>query len=228
MSGHTHREGDAGGDVHADAAAEARSGLGRVPLLIFGLADADDFGASVSAFDFNGDPARGIGPLDGRYVRDNFCQAIVDLAELVRFLKSSDELIPNQATELLGVAARATSVSLPSRSQPPRIAVLPGASAPYERAPSTSAIVQLSPATPTMFTGFVADRRYEPDFPPFVPLGTAQRIDNPIELAHEHALAFAASLRPGRRTRPRGGSAALTSCHVVAPSRSVAAILRVP
>lgn len=294
-----------------------------------GLADADDFGASVSVFDFNGDPARGIGPLDGRYVRDNFRQAIVDLAELVRFLKSdglstiadadaaltgltfdtstlvytsesfgsvigmggfalatdlrgavlsvggggiflpilpssplftglvapllrgtfdpaldvsdpavlpggaqrslsllqaafapgdpltfapklaaqkksllilqarSDELIPNQATELLAVAARATSVALPSRSEPPRFAVLPGASAPYERAPSTSAIVQLSPATHTMFTGFVGDRRYEPDFPPFVPLGAAQRIDNPIELAHELALAFAASLRSG-------------------------------
>lgn len=294
-----------------------------------GLADADDFGASVSVFDFNGDPARGIGPLDGRYVRDNFRQAFVDLAELARFLKNdglatiadadpafagltfdtstlvytsesfgsvigmggfalspdlrgailsvggggiflpilpsspmftglvapllrgtfdpaldvtdpttlpgaaqrslsllqaafapgdplgfapklatqqksllllqarSDELIPNQATELLAVAARATSVSLPSRSEPPRFAVLPIANAPYEAGPSTRAVVQLSRATHTMFTGFVGDQRYEPDFPPFVPLAAPVRIDNPIELAHELALGFTASLRSG-------------------------------
>ena len=235
-------------------------------------------------FDFNGDPARGVGPLDGRYVRDNFRQAIVDLAELVRFLQKgdlspiaaadpslaglvldasnviytsesfgsvigvggvamakglrggvlsvggggiflatlpnspmftglvapllrttfdpaldvtdpavlpgeaqrslsllqaafapgdplsfapkiaaqgksllllqarSDELIPNQAAELLAVAAHATSVSLPSRSEPPRFAVLPTASAPYERAPATIAVVQLAPALHVMFT----------------------------------------------------------------------------
>jgi len=41
------------------------------------------------------------------------------------------------------------------------------------------------------------DRRYQPDFPPFLALATAERVDNPIELAHELALAFTASLRSG-------------------------------
>lgn len=294
-----------------------------------GLADNDDFGASVSMFNFDGDPARGVEHLDARYVRDNFRQAIVDLAELVRFLKQgglapiaaadptfsglvldasavvytsesfgsvigaggialatglrggvlsvggggvflaalggspmlsglvtpllraafdpaldvsdpvllpaeaqrslsllqaafgpgdpltfapkiaaqgksllilqarSDELIPNQSTELLAYAAHATSVALPSRSEPPRFAVLPTAKAPYEHAPATLAVVQLSPALHTMFTAFVGDRRYQPDFPPFLPLAAPERVDSPTELAHALALAFVASLRSG-------------------------------
>jgi len=294
-----------------------------------GLADGDAFGASVSIFDFDGDPARGVGSLDARYVRDNFRQAIVDLAELVRFLQRgdlapiaaadpsftglgldsetlvytsesfgsvigaggvamatglrgavlsvggggiflatlpsspmfnglvapllrttfdpaldvsdpavlpgaaqrslsllqaafapgdplsfapkiaaqgksllllearSDELIPNQATELLAVAAHATSVALPSRSEGPRFATLPAASAPFEHAPATIAIVQLSPALHTMFTAFTGTRSYQPDFPPFLALAAAEQVDNPIELAHELALAFTASLRSG-------------------------------
>jgi hypothetical protein len=294
-----------------------------------GLADADDFGASVSMFGFDGDPARGVGPLDGRYVRDNFRQAMVDIAELVRFLQKgdlsaiaaadpslaglvldassvvytsesfgsiigagglaiatglrggvlsvggggvflatlpssplftglvtpllrttfdpaldvsdpavlpgeaqrslsllqaafapgdplsfapklaaqgksmlllearSDELIPNQAAELFASAAHATSVSLPSGSEPPRFAVLETAAAPYEHAPGTIAVVQLAPALPVMLTAFAGERRYQPDFPPFVPLASPERVDDPIELAHDLALGFASSLRAG-------------------------------
>jgi hypothetical protein len=294
-----------------------------------GLADADDFGASVSMFGFDGDPARGIGPLDGRYVRDNFRQAFVDVAELVRFLQKgdlapiaasdpllaglvldasqvvytsesfgsivgagglaiatglrgavlsvggggvflstlpssplftglvvpllrttfdpaldvsdpavlpgeaqrslsllqagfapgdplsyapklaaqgksmlllearSDELIPNQANELFASAAQATSVSLPSRSEPPRFATLPVAAAPYERPQGTIAVVQLSPALHVMFTAFTGERRYQPDFPPIVALAAPESVDNPIELAHDLALGFASSLRSG-------------------------------
>lgn len=294
-----------------------------------GLADADDFGASVALFDFDGDPARGVGPLDARYVRDNFRQAIVDIAELVKFLQSdglatvasadplfsgitfdssslvytsesfgsvigaggvaiasglrgavlsvggggiflstlpssplfnglvapllrgtfdpaldvsdpavlpgealrslsllqaafapgdplsfapkiaeqgksllllqarSDELIPNQSTELLAVAAHATSVALPAGSEPPRFAALPVERAPYERGPATVAVVQLTPALHTMFTAFTGERRYQPDFPPFTPLAAPERVDNPIELAHDLAIGFAISLRGG-------------------------------
>lgn len=292
-----------------------------------GLADNDDFGASIQIFDFDGDPARGIGSLDGRYVRDNFRQAIVDLAELARFVQTgdlapiasahpsfaglgldgsnlvytsesfgsvigaggvalanvkggvlsvggggvflsvlpsspqfnglvtpllrttfdpaldisdpaalpgaaqrslsllqaafapgdplsfapsigaqnknllllqarSDELIPNQSTELLGVAAHATSVSLPTRSEPLRFAKLPAAAAPFSAAPApTIAIVQLAPALHTMFTGFEGDRRFQLDFPPFVALSAPEKVSNPIELVHGIAIAFADSLR---------------------------------
>ncbi|CAN5904570.1 hypothetical protein BH11MYX4_BH11MYX4_33970 [soil metagenome] len=294
-----------------------------------GLADGDPFGASLSIFDLDGDAARGVAPLDARYVRDNFRQAIVDLAELVRLLQHgdlasiaaadpsftglaldaeslvytsesfgsvigagalalatglrggvlsvggggiflatlpsspmfnglvvpllrttfdpaldvsdpavlpggaqrslsllqaafapgdplsfapkiaaqgksllllearSDELIPNQATELLAAAARATSVALPSGSEGPRFATLPLARAPFERAPATLAIVQLTPALHTMFTAFNGNRVYQPDFPPFVPLASAEPVESPTELAHALALAFMASLRSG-------------------------------
>lgn len=296
-----------------------------------GLADADDFGASVNLFDFGGDEAQGIGPFDGRYVRDNFRQAIIDVTELARLLRSGDlsgvaaadpafsgltfdterivytsesfgsvlgasvvavspdlagavlsvggggvflpmyassptfvgilspflrtnfdpyldvsdpaslpaeaqrslslleavisagdplsfaplvaerrrsvlvlqarddELIPNQATELLVRAMGATSVTLPSRSAPPRFVTLEAAPAPYEAPAGTStvAVVQIAPALHTMFTAFTGERRYAPDFPPFVGLSTPAQVDNPIELAHDLALGFAASLRAG-------------------------------
>lgn len=298
-----------------------------------GLADNDDFGASIQIFDFDGDPARGIGSLDGRYVRDNFRQAIVDLAELARFVQTgdhaaiaaahpsfagvsfdgsnlvytsesfgsvigaggvalanvkggvlsvggggvflavlpsspqfnglvtpllrttfdpaldisdpvalpgaaqrslsmlqaafapgdplsfaptigaqrknllilqarSDELIPNQATELLAVAAHATSVSFPARSEPLRFVTLPTAAAPFTGAP-TIAIVQIAPALHTMFTGFEGDRRFQLDFPPFVALPAPERVDNPIELVHDVAIAFADSLRVPNATGAR-------------------------
>jgi hypothetical protein len=86
---------------------------------------------------------------------------------------------------------------LPSRSEAPRFAVLPTANAPYERGPATIAIVQLAPAEHSMFTSFTGQRRYQPDFPPFLPLASAERIDNPTELAHDLAIAFTASLRSG-------------------------------
>src|SRR5205085_10088773 len=44
----------------------------------------------VSLFDFGGDESQGIGPFDGRYVRDNWRQAIVDLVVFGRFLRFGD------------------------------------------------------------------------------------------------------------------------------------------
>jgi hypothetical protein len=55
-----------------------------------GLADADNLGAAILFFDFNGDASVNIHALDGRVVRDNFRQAVLDLTELVRFLKEGD------------------------------------------------------------------------------------------------------------------------------------------
>jgi hypothetical protein len=297
-----------------------------------GLADADDFGAAINLFDFDGDASQGIGPFDGRVVRDNFRQAIVDFAELARFAKAgdvsaiaaadpslsdltldasrlvytsesfgsvigvsafatspdldaavlsvggasiflaavpssplfsglvgpflrtnfdpaldvsdpaalpgeaqrslsllqaaigpgdpvsfapkiperkkpalllqarSDELIPNQSGELLALAVRATSVSLPSGTEPPRFVTLPSTQAPYEGAP-TIALVQMAPALHTMFTAFGGERRWRPDFPPFVPLGTPEQVSSPIEAVHDLAIAFARSLR--ERGAPR-------------------------
>lgn len=291
-----------------------------------GLADADDFGAAINLFDFDGDAAQGISPLDARVVRDNFRQAIVDFGELARFVKRgdttaiaaadptlkdfsfdsgplvytsesfgsvigtgafatspdfdgavfsvggagvflgavpnsplfsglvgpflrssfdptldlsdatklpgeaqrvlsllqaafapgdpisfapkiasqekhalflqarSDELIPNQSGELLALAARATAVALPARTEGPRFVTLPAAAAPWSGAP-TLAFVQLVPALHTMFTGFTGERRYEPEFPPFVPLSAPVVVDNPIEIVHDLAIGFAKTLR---------------------------------
>ncbi|MBI2058864.1 MAG: hypothetical protein HYT87_03760 [Nitrospirae bacterium] len=304
-----------------------------------GLADANDFGASVNLFDFAGDPEQGIGPFDGRYVRDNFRQAIIDLTELARLLRHgdlsaiaksspafagldfdtrhivytsesfgsvlgasvvtvspdlagavlsvagggvflpmysasplfagmlspfirsifdpyidvsdpaslpaeaqrslslldaaispgdplsfapliaerkrnvlvlqarSDELIPNQATELLARAMGATFVTLPSMSEPLRFVDLPTLRAPYQAGigENTIAVVQIAPALHTMFSSFIGDRRYQPDFPPFISLSQPERVDNPIEMVQDLAVAFVESLRaggPGRVQAP--------------------------
>jgi hypothetical protein len=112
----------------------------------------------------------------------------------------SDELIPNQGTELMMKAMGATAVTLPSNSEPPRFVSLPTANAPY-RAPagqSTIALAQISPALHTMFTGFQGERRYQPDFPPFVSLPSPEVVSNPIERVHDIAIHFAKSLREGQ------------------------------
>lgn len=296
-----------------------------------GLADADDFGASVSLFDFGGDEAQGIGPFDSRYVRDNWRQAIIDLVSLGRFLRHgdhsaiaaadpelaglafdtehvvytsesfgsvigasgvavsddyagavlsvggggiflpifpssptftgvltpfiktnydpyldvadpsalpgeaqrvlsllgamilpgdplafapliaerkrnvlllqarSDELIPNQGTELMMKAMGATSVTLPTNSESPRFVTLPTSAAPYRAAAGrpTIAVAQISPALHTMFTAFQGERRYQPDFPPFMSLPAPEVVSNPIERVHDIAIDFARSLREG-------------------------------
>jgi hypothetical protein len=109
----------------------------------------------------------------------------------------SDELIPNQAGELFAAAAGATDVSLPEGTAPARFAELPRAVAPWraEAGGSTIALVQLAPASHTMFTAFAGDRAYEPDFPPFVRLPAPEHVDNPIERAHALALGFATTFR---------------------------------
>lgn len=291
-----------------------------------GLADADDFGAAINLFDFDGDASQGIGQLDARVVRDNFRQAIIDFTELARFVKRgdtsaiaaadpalagfsfdggplvytsesfgsvigtgafatspdfdaavfsvggaavflgavpnspmfsglvlpflrtsfdpafdlsdpaalpgeaqrvlsllqaafgpgdpisfapkiaerkkhalflqarSDELIPNQSGELLALAARTTAVALPAGTEAPRFVTLPAATAPWTGDP-TIAFVQMVPALHTMFTAFNGERRWEPDFPPFVALSTPVQVDSPIEAVHALAIGFTKTLR---------------------------------
>lgn len=55
-----------------------------------GLADDDPVAASLTFFDFGGDSAAGIIPLEARVVRDNLRQAALDIASLVRLLKGGD------------------------------------------------------------------------------------------------------------------------------------------
>jgi hypothetical protein len=48
-----------------------------------------------------------------------------------------------------------------------------------------------------MFTAFQGERRYQPDFPPFVSLPSPEIVSNPIERVHEIAIDFARSLIAG-------------------------------
>jgi hypothetical protein len=48
-----------------------------------------------------------------------------------------------------------------------------------------------------MFTAFQGERRYQPDFPPFVSLPAPENVSNPIERVHDIAIHFAKSLRDG-------------------------------
>lgn len=111
----------------------------------------------------------------------------------------SDELIPNQATELLARAMGAAAVTLPDSTKPLRFVEVPTVSAPYQAGSggSTIAVVQMAPALHTMFSSFTGESRYDPDFPPFVVLPQPVRIDNPIELVHGLAIEFVSSLRTG-------------------------------
>jgi hypothetical protein len=55
-----------------------------------GIGDPYAAGAVRWFFDFEGDTARGIQPLDPRYVRDNFRQATIDLMQEVRLARGGD------------------------------------------------------------------------------------------------------------------------------------------
>lgn len=73
-----------------------------------GLADADDFGAAIKLFDFEGDREQGIEPFEARVVRDNFLQAEVDLVVSARVIRRSDlSPIAAAAPELAGLSLSA-------------------------------------------------------------------------------------------------------------------------
>ncbi|MCA9590020.1 MAG: hypothetical protein KC657_32170 [Myxococcales bacterium] len=110
--------------------------------------------------------------------------------DVLFFMARSDEAFPNQSTELLAAAARATFVTLPAHSEPPRFVTLPTAAAPW-KAEGRAGLVQLSPAVHTMYTAFGGEARYQPDFPPFVLRDTPARVESPTELLHALALDFA-------------------------------------
>lgn len=55
-----------------------------------GFADADALGAMVWFFDIGGDDGAAVEALDGRYVADNFRQAVTDLAGEIRLVRDGD------------------------------------------------------------------------------------------------------------------------------------------
>jgi dienelactone hydrolase len=66
-----------------------------------GIGDPVVQGAVRWFFDFEGDSARGVQPVDPRYIRDNFRQAAIDLMQEVRLARSGDWHEVAQADPLL-------------------------------------------------------------------------------------------------------------------------------
>ncbi len=115
----------------------------------------------------------------------------------------SDEVIPNQAGELLGSAMGASQVTIPGRTRPLRYVTVPTLTPPVtgNMGDATVAILNVDPATHVMFTRFVDTKKYELGFPPAISLAKPQPIDEPIEWLHAITLAFAESHRKtGRPT----------------------------
>jgi hypothetical protein len=109
----------------------------------------------------------------------------------------SDEIIPNQSGELLAAAARATAIDMPGKTHALRFASLPTLNfeAIGEPGEPSRTIVNLDPATHTMFTAFRGDRHFVPGSSPPVPLPATDTIDNPTELAHSLTIQFATAMR---------------------------------
>jgi hypothetical protein len=103
----------------------------------------------------------------------------------------SDEVIANQAGELLASAMGATQVTMAGHTKPLRYASLPSAMPPF----SGVAILNVDPATHVMYTRFTDKRTYVPGFPPVVPLPMAQTIEEPTEWLHAVTLSFVDSYR---------------------------------
>ncbi len=73
-----------------------------------GLADEDTLGALTKFFDFTGDAASGVVPLDGRVVRDNLRQGALDVCALVRLVREGDVSAIAQADPSLGALSFAS------------------------------------------------------------------------------------------------------------------------
>jgi hypothetical protein len=112
----------------------------------------------------------------------------------------SDEVIANQAGELLASAMGATQIPMPGHTKPLRYADVASASAPFT---GNVAILNVDPATHVMYTRFGDKRTYQPGFPPVVPLAAPQTIDEPIEWLHKLTLSYVDSYRKtGKATVP--------------------------
>jgi len=109
----------------------------------------------------------------------------------------SDEVIPNQAGELLASAMGASQITIPGRTKPLRFVTLPVLAPPVtgNMGGATVAILNADPATHVMYTRFGDTRTFEPGFPPPITLGTPQKIDEPIEWLHAVTIGFADSYR---------------------------------
>jgi hypothetical protein len=103
----------------------------------------------------------------------------------------SDEVIPNQAGELLAAAMGASQVEVAGHTQPLRYVPLPKSSSPTKGV----TVMNVDPATHVMYTRFSDKRSYEIGFPPALPLSPPQVVDEPIEWLHATALGFADAYR---------------------------------
>jgi hypothetical protein len=122
---------------------------------------------------------------------------------ILLLMARSDELIPNQASELLAAGLGLSEATVPGRTERLRFVTLPQVTAPYQASEDDSSrfVVQLAPALHDMFTGHRGQRRYEPDFPPFVSLPAPVDVESPTELAHALAIGFAKPIATGGRPR---------------------------
>ncbi|MCA9668472.1 MAG: hypothetical protein KC503_22930 [Myxococcales bacterium] len=123
----------------------------------------------------------------------------------------SDEILPNQAGELLAQQLELHAVRAAARSRPLRYTSLPEVDATLAgnaaAGAATRAVVNVDPGTHGMFSGFVGERQFELGFPPAVRRATPEPIDNPTEWLRAITVRFADSYRrdglPVVDTRPR-------------------------
>lgn len=112
----------------------------------------------------------------------------------------SDEVLPNQAGELLASAIGATAVEVSKRTKPLRYVELSRVHPPLsgKLGKATLGILNIDPATHGMFAGFSGERDFEVGFPPFKRRDKAVDVDNPTEWVRKLAVRFAGSVRDGK------------------------------
>ncbi|MCC6747885.1 MAG: hypothetical protein IT371_09525 [Deltaproteobacteria bacterium] len=113
------------------------------------------------------------------------------------FQAYSDEILPNQAGELLASAVGAPVVEVLGRTMPLRYVTLPTVKPPLKANlnGATVGVLNVAPATHTMYVGFKGEHAFAYGFPPIRALSAPVPVDNPTEWVHDVALRFADSFR---------------------------------
>ena len=127
-----------------------------------------------------------------------YAQRVREQGKSVLLLQAySDEILPNQAGELLAKLLGAHAVNAGKYSKPLRYTTLPTATATLKGNvnSATIGIVNVDPGTHGMFSGFSGKRLFELSFPPAKRRATAQPIDNPTEWLRRTAIRFIESYR---------------------------------